>query len=96
MNREPIVQRAKKVDLDTITARKKEILGDIRIQKDVIIQAAQNIVAPFTALTGGGHAVADGASGIMKKFNTGLVIFDGLMLGFKIIKKVKGFFHRRR
>lgn len=31
----------------------------------------------------------------MRSFNTGMAIFDGVMLGMKMIRKVRGLFRKR-
>lgn len=89
MTRGPIVQKEKKIALEELVQRKIEVLADIRIQKDVINQSFQNIIHPFNGTAKAGVLTP-------KKFSTGIAIFDGALLGFSIIKKIRGFFRRRK
>lgn len=84
MNNQSIPQ---KITLEGITLRKEELLKEIRAQKETMTMTAQSIFAPLAPAASTGNA-------LMRSFNTGLAIFDGVMLGLKIMKKVRGLFKR--
>ena len=48
---------------------------------------ARNLFAPITPAANKGTA-------IMRAFNTGMAVFDGAMLGIKLMKKVRKIFRR--
>ena len=77
-----------KITLEDIAQRKQEILQDIRNQKQAMADTTRRIFAP--------HApAASSGSSLMRSFNTGMAIFDGVMLGMKMIRKVRGLFRKR-
>lgn len=75
------------ITLADIAHRKAQVKQDIREQKKQITLTAGNLFSP---LTSAGSSV----NSLIKSFNTGVVIFDGVMLGFKIMKKIRKFFRR--
>ncbi|MDL2212842.1 hypothetical protein LJC72_05575 [Bacteroides sp. OttesenSCG-928-D19] len=81
--------KLKKVQLSDIKQRKLEVRNEISLQKDVISYSAKRIISPFSS-----NGKSSG-NGIVKKFNTGLAIFDGVMIGYKMIKGIKKAFRRR-
>ncbi|MCY6331981.1 hypothetical protein OXV64_14230 [Bacteroides fragilis] len=74
--------------LEDIAQRKQEILQDIRNQKQAMADTTRRIFAPLAP-------AASGGSSLMRSFNTGMAIFDGVMLGMKMIRKVRGLFRKR-
>ena len=77
-----------KITLEDIAQRKQEILQDIRNQKQAMADTTRRIFAPLAP-------AASGGSSLMRSFNTGMAIFDGVMLGMKMIRKVRGLFRKR-
>lgn len=82
-------RRIQKYTLEDISLRKEEVLGDIRIQHKIISDTTQEIFSPFMPSSG-----QDG-NALIKKFNTGMAIFDGVMIGIKLFKSVRKMFRRR-
>ena len=80
MDRDPIVRKAKKTTLEDIIQRKCEILEGIRVQKDVVAYSGSRIFS-FNS-----NELEN--TGIVKKVNTGIAIFDGILIGYKIFKKI--------
>lgn len=76
---------ARKITLGDITQRKKELLVEIRTQKEAMTATAREIFAPLEPAT-------NKADAIMRSFNTGMAIFDGVMMGIKIMRKVRAYF----
>lgn len=74
----------KKITLEDIAQRKKEVLQEICDQKQAMADTTRRIFAPLA----GGNA-------LMRSFSTGMAIFDGVMLGMKMIRKVRGLFRKR-
>lgn len=72
-----------KFTLEDISQRKQEVLQDIRIQHEIIAETTQEIFAPLFPSSSQGH------SSLIKKFNTGMAIFDGVMVGIKIFKSIR-------
>ena len=77
-----------KITLEDIAQRKQEILQDIRNQKQAMADTTRRIFAPLAP-------AASGGSSLMRSLNTGMAIFDGVMLGMKMIRKVRGLFRKR-
>lgn len=73
--------------LEEIARRKAVARQQIDSQKAVISRLASELAAPVKpAATRAGSAV--------RLFNTGFAVFDGLMMGFKIMRKVQGLIRR--
>lgn len=75
------------ITLEEIAKRKAELRKEISEQKTRMTTTTQKIFAPLMPDPSGNP--------LMKSFNTGLAIFDGVMMGFKIIKSIKRFFKNR-
>ena len=78
---------AKKITLEEITERKRMLLDEIRAQKTVMTHTAREIIAPLTP-------AASKTNALMRSFNTGMAVFDGVMLGVKFMRKVRSYFRR--
>lgn len=79
-----------KITLEDISKRKEEIRKEIEVQQSAIIGSIRNIFVPEPS------GSASSASSMMRSFNTGMAIFDGVMTGIKIMRKVKAFFKRMK
>lgn len=82
-------QIPQKFTLEDITQRKKELLDEIRNQKQAMTATAREIFAPLAPAT-------NKADSIMRSFNTGMAIFDGVVMGIKIMRKVRAYFRKLR
>ena len=67
---------------------KKITLEDIAQRKQAMADTTRRIFAPLAPAASGGNA-------LMRSFSTGMAIFDGVMLGMKMIRKVRGLFRKR-
>lgn len=76
-----------KITLEAITARKKALLNEIRTQQKAMGMTTRKIFAPLAP-------AANRANGLMRSFNTGMAIFDGVMMGIKIMRKVRTYFNK--
>ena len=79
----------KKITIEDIAAPKEKKKQEIDKQKDLIYNRFHNIFAPIEPDT-------NKAESLMRTFNTGMAVYDGLMLGMKTFKRIKGFFRRKR
>lgn len=70
-----------KITLEDLLVRKLELKKQIDDQQQKLIRSYHLLTEPFT--------VNPMHSSLMKKLTTGLAIFDGFMIGLKIIRKVK-------
>lgn len=73
------------VTLESLQQKKAEALKELRTQKQIMADTAKNLFAPLAP-------AADKGTAIMRAFNTGMAIFDGVMLGMKLMKKVRNTF----
>jgi len=80
---------AKKITLEEISERKKILLDEIRTQKTLMTHTAREIVAPLAP-------AASKTNALMRSFDTGMALFDGVMLGIKFMRKVRSYFRRMR
>lgn len=76
-----------KVTLEEITLRRKEVLGKIHVQKLAMTTTVREIFAPLPP-------AATKADSIMRSFNTGMAVFDGVVMGIKMIRKVRAYFRK--
>ena len=78
-------QTPPKITLEEITERKAKLLAQIHAQKKAMKSTTREIFAPIAPAT-------NKADSIMRSFNTGMAIFDGVMMGIKIMRKVRKYF----
>ena len=77
----------KTITLEEIGKRKEALRLQIEKQRSVIISSVKKTFATPTEKA---------AHPIMQSFNTGLAIFDGVMTGIKIMRRVKAFLKRMK
>ena len=78
-----------KLTIEDITILKEKKKQEIEKQKDLIYNRFHNIFAPIEPAT-------NKAESLMRTFNTGMAVYDGLMLGMKTFRRIKGFFRKKR
>ncbi len=76
-----------KITLEDINLRKKELKNEILIQKEAIAQTTRAIFAPLTP-------AANKTDALMRSFNTGMAVFDGIMIGVKVIRKLRRYLRK--
>lgn len=75
------------ITLDMIAQQKAEKLEEIRASKKRIVDNARQIFHPTETL--------NSANTLMNNFSSGMVIFNGVLTGFKIIKRIRSFFKKK-
>ena len=75
------------ITLDMICQQKADKLAEIRASKQRIADQAHELFHP--------SEVIGGAKLLSNNFSSGIAIFNGVMTGFKIIKRIRKFFQRR-
>lgn len=75
--------------LEELSLLKAAKLKEIREQKKAMTLTAKNIFAPMAPAASKGDA-------IMRSFNTGMAVFDGIVLGVKVMKNIRRFFHKKK
>lgn len=75
--------------LQELQQQKAEALKELRIQQEKLTSASRNLFAPPAPAT------SKGAS-FMQLFNTGMAIFDGAMIGIKVIRSIQRIFGKRK
>ena len=75
------------ITLDMICQQKADKLAEIRASKQRIANQARELFHP--------SEVIGGAKLLSNNFSSGIAIFNGVMTGFKIIKRIRKFFQRR-
>ena len=83
----PQVTPPQAVTLDMICQQKAEKLAEIRASKQRIANNAREIFNPSETI--------NSANSLMSNFNSGMAIFNGIMTGFKIIKRIRELFRKR-
>lgn len=78
-------QTPPRITLEEITLRKEKLLKEIHSQKKAMTATTREIFAPITP-------VSNKANTLMRSFNTGMAIFEGVMMGIKVMRKVHGYF----
>lgn len=64
------------VTLESIAQKKAMLLQEIRLQKEIMTGLTQEIFAPLEPAT-------NKANAMMRAFNTGMAVFDGIVFGGK-------------
>lgn len=73
------------ITLESITQKKLELQQQIQQQKEIMILLTREIIAPVAPATGK-------ANQLMRAFHTGMAAFDGILLGIKMMRKVRKLF----
>lgn len=76
------------ITLEVIARRKAEKLEEVRKAKKEMVQTLRDLFAPVEQ--------RGGMEGIMQQVSTGIAVYDGVRTGIKIMKRVRGFFRKRR
>jgi hypothetical protein len=72
--------------LNEIHQLRAEKLAEIRTSKQRIANHARELFHP--------SETTNGANSLMNNFHSGMAIFNGVMTGFKIIKRIRNFFKK--
>ncbi|MCS2302317.1 hypothetical protein NXX23_06155 [Bacteroides ovatus] len=81
-------QTPQKFTLEEIAERKKKLLNEIHAQKSMTA-TTREIFAPLAPAT-------NKADALMRSFNTGMAVFDGVVMGIKIMRKIRAYFRNLR
>lgn len=74
--------------LENIIARKQAKRKEILESKECLQALAQDLFAP--------NESKNKLDGLMQHVNMGIAAYDGIMTGIKILRRVRGFFDRKR
>lgn len=77
------------ITLESIAQRKTEVRKKLHLQKQIMTDTARDLFAPLAP-------AADKGNAIMRAFNTGMAVFDGVMLGLKMMKRVRRMFSSKK
>lgn len=75
------------ITLEEIARRKAVIGHQIDSQRALVGKMAGELIAPI-------KSAATRAGGALRLFNTGFAVFDGLLMGIKIMRRVQRLFRR--
>ena len=76
--------REKKVTLEDLLVQKQELKKQIESQQQKLVESYYLLTEPFS--------LNPMHSSLINKLTTGFAIFDGFMIGLKIIRKIKNLF----
>lgn len=76
------------ITLEDIRQRRKDKLAEVREHGNKIKDTVHNIFMPQERETG--------INGLMQYVSTGIAIYDGILTGLKIIRRIRGTFGFRR
>lgn len=68
--------------MELLALRKAELKRQMDAKKQHIAQLGKTLAAPLAPAT-------KKAGGLMSAFNTGMAVFDGVMMGIKFMRKIK-------
>jgi hypothetical protein len=71
------------IDMEALLLRKAELKQQIQNQKQQVTASVQHLVSP-----------ASFSTYIYRAFSKGLSLVDGVMVGFKIMRTIRGIFRR--
>ncbi len=75
------------VTLEMISQQKAEKLTEIRASKQRITDTVRQLFRP--------DETSAGSNMLVNNFSSGIAIFNGVMTGFKIIKRIRSLFRRK-
>lgn len=75
--------------LESIAAQKAELRKQLNRQKEVMTTLAHEIFAPL-------EPAKDKTNAVMRTFNTGMAIFDGVMVGVKLMRNFRRMFGKKK
>lgn len=73
------------ITLESISQRKEEVRKKLHLQKQIMTNTTRDLFAPLAP-------AADKGNAIMRAFNTGMAVFDGVMLGLRMMKRFRRMF----
>ena len=73
--------------LEMICQQKTEKLAEIQISKQKMTKTVRHLFKPEESM--------ESAHAIMHNFNSGVAILNGLITGFKIMKRIRDFFRKK-
>ena len=76
----------KVITLEMIRQQKAEKLSEIRASKQRMTEQTRELFKPSES--------TNSANALMNNFSSGLAIFNGIITGFKIIKRIRNIFRR--
>lgn len=74
--------------LEQLMRQKAALQTQIQVQKVTLARLGSELAAPFTPAAHKGNS-------LLRAFNRGMAVFDGVMLGLKVMRKFRIFFGRR-
>lgn len=77
------------ITLESIAQRKQEVRKKLHLQKLIMTDTTRDLFAPLAP-------AADKGNAIMRAFNTGMAVFDGVMLGLRMMKRVRRMFSSKK
>lgn len=81
--------RDQRITLEDINRRKTEVLQNIRLQQKALTEATQEIFSPFLLPPG------QSSHSLISKFNTGMAVFEGVIVGIKFLNRIRNMFSKR-
>ncbi|GEM_PF-2154557 len=75
------------ITLDDITQRKEQVLAAIRLKHTTISGKAQQLVSPYVKSTNDNKS-------LLQTFNKGFLVFDGVVVGMRLINRIRKMFRR--
>ena len=76
------------ITLEEISRRKKEVKKQIEIQKVLMTSTASELFSPTKA--------TNKMEFFMNSFNSGMAVFDGVMTGLKIMRRIRLLFKKKK
>ena len=86
MNPEPAKNTP--ITLEAITQQKADLLMKIHEQKSIMTDLTRDLFAPLAP-------AANKTNAVVRAFNTGVAVFDGVMLGMKLMRKFRSVLGRK-
>lgn len=76
------------ITLEEIARRKNEKREEVRKVKTQMMQTVHELFEP--------EENKGGVEGIMQHISTGIAVYDGVMTGIKIMRRIRSFFTKRK
>ena len=76
-----------RVTLEDIALRKEQVKEELKTQKQLMAADVRRLVAPLAPAT---HK----ANALVRTFNMGFALFDGIMVGARFMNRIRRYFRK--
>ncbi len=84
----PATPLSNDITIDDIVKKRIELKQNINLQKEKIMNTSTQLFAPISTINSG--------KPYMNYFKNSINLLNGILLGYKLMKKFRNYFHKKR